>query len=259
MALPVFIDAGQFEQVVTNLVINARDSMPEGGEIRIRTSITQGSLPGQAPKPMARIEVQDTGHGISPEIQQEIFEPFFTTKEVGYGTGLGLATVLKIVQDSGGYIDLDSEMGRGTVFAVYLPMNKGEIVGEQLAPKDRIEKGSGHILVVEDDAYIRRSTSKLLERAGFTTATAIDGQAALALLVSGATFDLVLSDVVMPQMTGVELRAAIKENWPDLPVQLMTGYADASALPLEERAGILSKPFQPGDLVRAIQSTLDRE
>jgi len=258
-SLPVLIDPGQLEQIITNLVVNARDSMPQGGRIDVTTSLTHIEPgPGEPPHVRSSLQVRDTGEGIPPEIQERVFEPFFTTKDAGHGTGLGLATVLSIVQQHGGHIDLDSTPGVGTAMTIHLPLDAGETSKEERASNEGPLETSGRVLVVEDDAGIRKITAKLLRQAGFETLVASDGQAAFEQLDAGAGVDLVLSDVVMPRMSGVELRDVVGTRWPALPVLLMTGYADVEVLPVDQRDGVLSKPFQPGDLVRAVLRVLDR-
>jgi PAS domain S-box-containing protein len=240
----VRIDPGQLDQVITNLVVNARDAMPDGGQVSIETGL-EGEL--------AVIDVTDQGGGISPEDLPQIFDPFFTTKAVDRGTGLGLATVLGIVQEAGGDIQVRSAPGEGTRMRVLLPRHvQAPPVGTN-AKESRTGAMSGRILVVEDEPAVRRLIARTLERAGLQCRAVSDGQEALRTLEEGFRADVVLSDVVMPNLSGTELARLVATRWPDLPVILMTGYA-GDDVPTDWP--VIAKPFAPRQLIEAITKAL---
>jgi PAS domain S-box-containing protein len=253
---PVLIDPTSLEQVVMNLALNARDAMPSGGELRVEVSnveATQPGGPGGVPVGRwTRLIVQDTGCGMTPEVRSRIFEPFFTTKETGKGTGLGLATVFGIVEQAGGSIAVDSQ---GTRFSVYLPAAAS---APAEAPRERQQPARGRgqrVLVVEDDASARRTVVQMLASAGYAVLEAAAPDEAL-LLTSGVRVELVLTDLVMPQMRGQELAARLRAAHPGLPIVFMSGYADLpEALPAG--APVLSKPFSQGTLMAAIERGLE--
>ena len=261
-------DPGQLEQVVMNLVVNARDAMPCGGRITIETANvdlderTAQRLPGPIrPGPYVMLAVTDTGHGMDKETQSRIFEPFFTTKEKG--TGLGLSTVYGIVKQSGGYIWVYSEPGQGTTFEVYLP--RVEAVAEPATGADRLGEargGSETILVVEDEGAVRDLVRRSLERKGYTVLCASSTDEALTL---GSRRDrpihLLLTDVVMPQMSGYELARRLTLLRPEMRVLYMSGYPEngtAQRAMMEPGAWLLEKPFTPYELTSAVRRVLDR-
>jgi CheY-like chemotaxis protein len=264
-------DRGQIEQVLINLVLNARDAMPEGGRLLIETrnaSLGQDgahSDPDVKPGDYALLGITDTGIGMTPDVCRSVFEPFFTTKELGKGTGLGLSTCYGIVKQSGGQIHVYSEPGRGTTFKVYLPHVAGPA---QPAPKPqeparaRAPRGNETILVAEDDPQLRIMVIRMLEELGYTVHSAADGHEALALLATHAGgIDLVFSDVVMPRMGGSELAASLRATDERFRVLLTSGYTE-SALALTDaealRADFLPKPFTPAALALKIREILDR-
>jgi PAS domain S-box-containing protein len=261
-AVPVLADRTQLEQVLMNLALNARDAMQGGGTLTIEIGITPVE-PG-APQ-RATLVVSDTGVGMPPEVEARIFEPFFTTKAPGHGSGLGLATVHGIVKQSGGTIDVKSREGEGTSFTITLPLAAGSRVrpttGEMNTIRDskQGEGGSpaGTVLIAEDEEAVRAIAQRLLERAGYRVLTARHGADALRVLdQAGETVDLILSDIVMPEMGGVELAARAAEVIPGLPVILMSGYTDNDLGPINEEgmvAGFISKPFTSETLLETVK------
>jgi two-component system, cell cycle sensor histidine kinase and response regulator CckA len=270
---PVKADLHQFEQVIINLAVNSRDAMPGGGKLTIRTANVDeresrelGSLqilPGE----YVLIEVRDTGCGMSEEVKQKIFEPFFSTKEVGRGTGLGLSTVFGIVKQSGGYIHVESEEGRGTAMCVYLPRHQ-EAPGEvEPKPERRVEKpkdltGRGTVLLVEDEDAVRSFAARALGQRGYQVLEASTGTEALDVFESHqGDVDLVLSDVVMPEMDGPTLMAKLRRDRPDLKIIFISGYAEDSFrkhLADNEDFMFLQKPFDLKELAAAVKAALQR-
>ncbi|MBA3442057.1 MAG: PAS domain S-box protein [Pyrinomonadaceae bacterium] len=258
-------DPSQVEQVIMNLVVNARDSMPNGGRLtietrnlelddayRIRRHVTL------APGPYVMLAVSDTGCGIDAGMQARIFEPFFTTKELGKGTGLGLSTVHGIVVQSGGDIHVRSEIGRGTTFDIYLPQveDVAEVVKTKV-DETTLSKGTQTILLVEDEETVRRLAARILERQGFHLLQAPDGIEALRVAEDyQGVIDLMLTDVVMPEMRGPELAEQIAITRPQMPVLFMSGYNETG---LAEQAGVnfIQKPFTPQSLLRQIHGVLE--
>ena len=261
-------DPGQIEQVVLNLALNARDAMPEGGQLLIATSAgmldpDDVRLPagGQA-GPCAVLTVCDTGVGIAPETQEHIFEPFFTTKPRGQGTGLGLATVHGIVRQSGGHIWFTSEPGHGTTFIVYLPAADGAVhsttvrrAGDHACPP------GGTVLLVEDDEGVRLLTRQILLRAGFSVLEATDGQAALTLAAGhSGPIDVLLTDVVMPRgLNGMQLAATLRASRPAIAVVYMSGYIENAQIDRSMQAGdgrFIQKPFTAETLINVLNEAL---
>lgn len=251
----VWADPGQLQQVIMNLVVNARDAMPRGGTLLIETGLVEldEHYPLQHPtaKPGVHVVlvVTDTGCGMDPATRSRIFEPFFTTKEPGKGTGLGLSTVYGIVKQSGGHIWVYSEVGRGTTFKLYFPPHYGvsrAAAVERAAPLPALASGAT-ILLVEDERPVRSTVRRLLERHGYQVLEAANGLDALELVtLRGGEINLVLSDMVMPGMGGIELAGRVRTIAPKLPVLLMTGYTEeaisrAGERPLDEH--IIEKPF----------------
>jgi PAS domain S-box-containing protein len=258
-------DVAQLEQVVMNLVINARDAMPTGGVIHVTTAMREVV----APRPMVgtiategsyvEISVEDEGTGMSAEVMSQIFEPFFTTKALGEGTGLGLATVFGVVAQSGGHVGVESAPGEGARFTVLLPPVEGKPV--EVAPVGTQARGRGErILVVDDEEVLRRVTARLLERLGYRALTAGSGAEALAMLADPDTaLDLVLTDVMMPEMSGSALAAEVRRRHPAMPVIFVSGYADDSTMTLmveEPRVHFLAKPYATGELLAMVRLAL---
>lgn len=261
-------DTSQIEQVIMNLAINARDAMPGGGKLQIRTANAEmdqrytRSHPGSRQGNYVLLRVTDTGAGMDPGTLAHIFEPFFTTKEVGKGTGLGLATVYGIVKQSNGYIWVDSTPGRGTTFDIYLPRHLGEPAIEQ-TKTDVAERlrGSENVLLVEDAGPLRKLAQTFLEAAGFRVWSAGCGEEALEVAArSGVNFDLLLTDVVMPGMNGRVLAEQLSPRQPGMKVLYMSGYTDsfiAGHGVLEPETYLVHKPFTEEELIRKAREVLD--
>ena len=261
-------DQSQIEQVIMNLAVNARDAMPAGGKLAIRTANAKfdetytRAHPGSKAGNYVLLEVTDTGTGMDAATLTHIFEPFFTTKERGKGTGLGLATVYGIVKQSNGYIWVDSRLGKGTSFEIYLPEHVGQPAAEKQEP-DSGEKlrGSERILLVEDAEPLRKLAHNFLEAAGFGVFSAGSGEAALEVTGrSGMTFDLLLTDVVMPGMNGRALAEHLSPRQPGMKVLYMSGYTDsfiAGHGVLDPGIHLLHKPFTEVVLIRKIRQVLD--
>ena len=261
-------DESQIEQVILNLVVNARDAMPEGGRLTIQTKLVDVDDAfvehhvGIRPGPHILITVSDTGEGMGPETLEHIFEPFFTTKEKGKGTGLGLATVYGIVQQSDGNIWVYSEPGQGTVFKVYLPrVNRaGRAAGEENGAQQPM-KGSETILVVEDENTVRLVTVSNLKKAGYDVLEARDGDDACRIAAEhGGPIDLVVTDVVMPRMNGPKMVKEVRKGRPNVKVLYMSGHADDALVHhgvIEEGLAFLEKPFTRVELTKQVREVLD--
>ena len=266
---PVHADRGQLEQVVINLALNARDAMPRGGRFSIEsanvvldeTYLSRHPATAIAPGSYVRLVVSDTGSGIPPEVQARIFEPFFTTKPVGQGTGLGLSMVYGIVKQSGGFVWVYSEPGQGTAFKLYLP--RVGLLPEARGPmaEGSVPRGEETVLVVEDDEMVRLLTARLLASRGYTPIEARNGNQALALVrAHPGEIQLVLSDVVMPELGGAEFARRLAELQPELPILFMSGFTDDEVVRrglLDPDAPYLQKPFDAGSLARRVREILD--
>jgi two-component system, cell cycle sensor histidine kinase and response regulator CckA len=261
-------DPGQLEQVIVNLGVNARDAMPDGGTLVIETKpVSKADVRAMRSKILpigdyALLSIADAGTGISKENLAKIFEPFFTTKEVGKGTGLGLSTVYGIVKQSGGFIFAESEIGKGTRFDIYLPVHEGGMPPPTtLATLDAPPKdvwGTGRLLVVEDEPMVRAVAERALVRQGYTVETACDGEEALALFAEGKSYDLVVSDVVMPNMDGPAMARALRVQRPDMRILFMSGYAEEQlrqSINLDKVA-FLPKPFSVQQIAEAVRDAL---
>jgi two-component system cell cycle sensor histidine kinase/response regulator CckA len=305
---PVRADVTQLEQVILNLAVNARDAMPEGGKLTIRTVNVPAAEIGRhqakdqpIDMPAAdsvMIEVTDTGTGIPEDIRQKIFDPFFSTKEVGKGTGLGLSTVYGIVKQSGGYIFVDSQMGKGTTFRIFLPRHvevaeapkpvlaapaepvptapaamlvSGEATTERpaaaapppapaIAPPPRDDTGAGTILLVEDEEAVRAFASRALASRGYTVLEAGSGVEAMEVMAeNGGRVDLVVSDVVMPEMNGPTLLGELRKTNPEIKVIFVSGYAEEAFrndLPEGQAFAFLPKPFSLKQLIEAVKEQI---
>ena len=266
--IAVNVDPGQLEQALLNLAVNARDAMPVGGLLRLRTrsvhlaertQVERGTLlPGE----YVTISVEDEGAGMSPEVRSRIFEPFFTTKPIGSGTGLGLAMVLSVVQQAGGQVHVQSEPGVGTTITLYLPAVASVAKRESLRPHAAALRGTGRILVVDDEEGVRTVLQRLLRRIGYEVDAVGDGHTALAMLrVEPLRFDLVLSDILMPNMTGLELAEEIIGAKMPISIVLMTGFADNATVREAtdtHRLPVLRKPFEVDQLAVIVEDALAR-
>jgi two-component system cell cycle sensor histidine kinase/response regulator CckA len=271
----VKVDQSQLEQVIINLVVNARDAMPHGGTVTIRTRNVRQNEPvlrGQDEMPAGEyvvIEVTDTGVGISKENLQRIFEPFFSTKEPGSGTGLGLATVYGVVRQTGGFVSVESRVGHGSTFTVYVPaLSESERAQAVHAAEDyREEKpgpdltGAGTILLVEDEDAVRVFSARALRNKGYNVFEARSGEEALAVLdKDGGKIDLTVTDVVMPQMDGPTLYKRIRERWPDMKVVFVSGYTEdrlREQFTSGESIHFLGKPFTLKQLAGKVKEVLE--
>lgn len=267
--LPVIADSYQFEQILMNLVTNARDAMPKGGTLTVVTTAVTlsrefSSVKGCVkPGSYALITVTDTGEGMDNETQKRIFEPFFTTKEVGKGTGLGLAVVYGIIEQHEGCITVESEPGAGTTFRIYLPLIPTEAIEESKPLADETPVGGSEtILLVEDDNAVRILTRKLLEEFGYKVIEAVDGADAISKFIENSeAIDLVLSDLIMPKMSGKEALDEIRKIRPMVKIIFSSGYAPDTVrekVSLEEDVNLISKPVFPSELLRKVRSVLDR-
>jgi CheY-like chemotaxis protein len=247
-------DRASLEQVVLNLAVNARDAMPEGGTIRFSTGFVSDSAGSRA-----RLEVRDTGGGMDDESRRRIFEPFYTTKQGG--TGLGLSTVQDIVERIRGEVRVDSQLGVGTRFVIELP------IAEVLSPKAtrpadpaEVPVRVGRLLLVEDDDMVRKSTRRILERSGYRVSSAIDGRDALLFLQADGAIDVIVTDLNMPRLGGLQLALELESLGFEIPVIFVSGRVEAPPDAPDSfrfRTSFIQKPFYPADLLRAVADCLD--
>lgn len=258
-------DPGQLQQVIMNLVVNARDAMPRGGKLIIQVEdVELGEEYADAhsdvgPGRYVMLAISDTGAGMDEDTQRRIFEPFFTTKEAGKGTGLGLSMVWGIVKQSGGHIWVYSELGKGTTFKIYLPRVEAPVVPQRLPEKVAISQGNETILLVEDQLQLRELTSRILQGYGYKVLQAANGEQALMICKRENAIHLVLTDIVMPGITGVELGKRLREYLPAVKLVYMSGYTDDVIFrqgALEPTAAYLEKPFTPEGLAAKIREVL---
>ena len=274
---PVKVDVSQFEQVIVNLAVNARDAMPDGGTLTVKTGnvstddAAQLSYKGMPAADYVRIDMIDTGTGIPAEIIDKIFEPFFSTKEVGKGTGLGLSTVYGIVKQTGGFVYVDSEAGKGTAFHIFLPRHRPELethpepqatngaATEGAKPKQDLT-GQGTILLVEDEDGLRSLNARGLRSRGYSVIEAANGVEAIeALAEKDGAVDLVVSDVVMPEMDGPTMLKEMRAKNPGVRIIFVSGYAEDAfekSLPENQQFAFLPKPFTLAQLVAAVKETM---
>jgi CheY-like chemotaxis protein len=259
-------DPAMLEQALVNLVVNARDAITGSGTVTIETKNVvlgaAGQEPGLSPGPYVQISVIDTGCGMTPEVRARIFEPFFTTKEKGKGTGLGLATVYGGVRQAQGDIIVDSQVGVGSSFRIFLPATTEEMPLQGTVPKSPPPRGGKEtILVAEDETPVRHLVRRMLQRDGYQVIDAPSAEDALALVARHpGTIDLLLTDIVMPEMSGLQLAARLSAQHPSVRVVLMSGYLDN---PQEQREILkkglpfLPKPFTQQELLALVRATLD--
>jgi len=264
----VFIDRGQLEQVVMNLVLNARDAMPTGGHLKVHIDnvrldeVAVATMPDVTAGEYVMLSVSDTGTGMSNETKQRIFEPFYTTKRVGEGTGLGLSTVMGIVRQNNGSILVYTELGHGTTIKVYLPKMTNADGSNALTTTEQntIVGGSEHILLVEDDGHLKGLLTKLLKKLGYQVTTADDGEMALKVYREAGPFDLLITDIIMPKSTGPALVETLRKLNPELSVVFMSGYTgdvlQNHNIHIHETS-FLHKPFTVPDLSVAVRAALD--
>ena len=260
-------DAGQLDQIVINLAVNARDAMPHGGKLIIETAVfdldesfAHEHLPMSAGRNVM-LAISDNGIGMDEATRSRIFEPFFTTKEIGKGTGLGLATVYGIVKQSGGDIWVYSEPGNGTTFKIYLPSAESKLESAQQRQADELppSRQGVTILLVEDDAIMRRLTRKMLEEHGYRVLEAEDGRSALDVIASSkAPVDLALTDVAMKGMNGPELVLRLIDSYPAMKVVYMSGYTGelVAHQGLDSSIRLLEKPFTRAALLKTLDAAL---
>jgi two-component system cell cycle sensor histidine kinase/response regulator CckA len=262
----VRLDPSQLEDAVLNLAINSRDAMPDGGALRIETAnVRLNDREAQAhidvtPGDYVRLSVTDTGTGISAEIVERVTEPFFTTKEPGKGTGLGLSMIYGFAKQSGGHLTISSENGVGTIVSLFFPRVEAETAAASIPSKQAtIRLGSARILVVEDNASVRNATSALLGSLGYQVEAVESAKVALSRLMERA-FDVVFSDVVMPDMNGIALAREVRRSYPNIGVLLTSGFSTSLPSTIELRelgAGFLPKPYRKMELAAAIETILD--
>ncbi|MGD1886236.1 MAG: response regulator, partial [Cohaesibacteraceae bacterium] len=271
---PVMADLTQLENVLINLAVNARDAMPRGGSLKMTTrnvmeeECASFGLKGFVPADYVLAAVTDTGTGIPPEILDKIFEPFFTTKDVGKGTGLGLSTVYGTIKQTGGFIYPDSTVGEGTTFSIFLPRYQGaeaavtEAAQIQNQPQEDLT-GAASVLLVEDDESVRMVNATLLRSGGYTVFEADSGVEALDVLEEEAdTIQLIVSDVVMPEMDGPTLLQEVRTRYPDMKFIFVSGYAEdafAKNLPEDQPFTFLAKPFTMKDFAETVKRVLAGE
>ena len=266
---PVTVDVSQLENAIINLCVNARDAMASGGRLLIE--VTTADLDADfarahgleiEPGRFVMLSISDTGSGMSRETRKRIFEPFYTTKEKGKGTGLGMAMVYGFIKQSGGYVNVYSELGAGTTVKIYLPAsaaNVSERSGEDAsAPEDFA--GTGHVLLVDDDHEVRATVAETIETFGYTVTEAASGPSAVACLDNGAKFDLLITDVMLPGgMSGVDIVKAARERFPVMPIILQSGYSGKLIVPeklLDKQTVYLSKPFTDSSLAARFRELL---
>jgi nitrogen-specific signal transduction histidine kinase/CheY-like chemotaxis protein len=260
-------DPCQVEQIIVNLIVNARDAMPRGGSVTIETANT--TLDDQTvlkhlsvlPREYVMLAVTDTGTGMDQETQRRIFEPFFTTKDVGKGTGLGLSTVYGIVKQSGGYIRVISEPGQGTTFKIYLPRMDDSTTGTVETQEISVPRGSETILLVEDEDVVRGLTKKILMQAGYNVLDAKGGEEAIRMCrAHHGPIELLVTDVVMPELSGKEVADRLLELRPTIRILFMSGYTDEAIIQhgvLDANVEFIQKPFTWIALTRKVRDVLN--
>ncbi|MEM6792359.1 MAG: PAS domain S-box protein [Acidobacteriota bacterium] len=266
----IYADQGQIEQIILNLAVNARDAMPDGGSLRLGTrrarmpsddpSLPRTPVPGD----YVILKVEDTGTGMEKKVREHLFEPFFTTKGRGHNTGLGLAIVYGIIKQSGGFIEVESAEGEGSVFHLFFPIHvppKPKIPESSAAHGQPVPRGSERVLLVEDETSVRTLVRQILELQGYRVMAARNARAAIALCdEQESSPDLLLTDVVMPGRSGLALAEDLKQRFSDLKILFMSGYTDSHTgvkLLTQQKAAFLPKPFSPEALARKVREVLD--
>jgi PAS domain S-box-containing protein len=255
-------DASELELALLNMAVNARDAMPNGGRLCLQGSnvvLGAGDLAGEAEGPFVALTMTDTGVGIPPDILPKVFEPFFTTKDVDKGTGLGLSQVYGFVQQSGGRLNIETELDKGTAITLYLPRSEASASGGGEKPEDEASARvrTAFVLLVEDNPQVAEVAARLLDQLGHRTRIVGSADAALALLESGERPELVFSDMVMAgELDGLDLARQVRRRWPDIPVLLATGYSQAAERMPKREFRILAKPYGLADLNRALNAAL---
>lgn len=264
--LPILIERSRIEQVLWNLAVNARDAMPRGGQLSIRARLCRTADLEELGEGLdiserwVALQVTDDGVGMNPSVQRQIFEPFFSTKPEDKGVGLGLATALAIVHQAGGRIDVESQPGTGTTFRLWIPATQALPIAATPAPAATRPTKTARVMVVEDNELVRSVLTRLLRNAGYELLEAEDGQVAFDLAQSGADFDLLVSDVVMPRLSGPELAMRLRASRPELPVLFLSGYHEDEVLRrgnIAPPCRLLTKPASRNDLMSAIVELLE--
>jgi CheY-like chemotaxis protein len=264
----VVVDPIQLEAALANLATNARDAMPKGGRLSIATANRRldedyaSQHPDVTPGDFVMLQVSDTGFGMPPEIVAKVFEPFFTTKERGAGTGLGLSMVFGFMRQSGGHINVYSEVGVGTTFRLYLPRDCSAVNADAEPDGRPAARGHGErVLAVEDDAALRRLAQKQLGQLGYRVETAANATQALELLEQDGPFDVLFTDVVMAgKVDGIDLARIVLDRWPATKIVMTSGFPDHAVdgyAPLASNVHLLSKPYQKDDLARLLRDALE--
>jgi CheY-like chemotaxis protein len=260
-------DPGQIEQVLMNLAVNARDAMPKGGTLTVRTQnihMTEAEAalrPPMTANDYVRLSVTDTGHGMDEQTKAHIFEPFFTTKEVGKGTGLGLATVYGVVKQSGGFIWVESAPEKGATFEIYLPLASGPVMRVDTEPRlSAAPSGHETVLIVEDEPDVRELACRFLRVKGYAVLEAKDGVEALEVAAGyKGTIHAIVTDMVMPRMGGADLIRSLQKSRPEILVIFMTGYSEylkGDLCDIFPNSLIIQKPFSPASLVGIVREAL---
>jgi CheY-like chemotaxis protein len=256
-------DPTQLEVMILNLAINSRDAMPGGGRLRIETrnvaEVPQALGAELPPGEYVALAVHDNGCGMPPEVLARAFEPFYTTKLQGKGTGLGLAQLYGFARQSGGTARIESEPGQGTTVTIYLPRTHAEAPDLAVDIPEKPEPGSARVLVVDDDEGVRCVAAAIVEELGFKVLSAATGREALQILAADPRIDLLLTDIVMPEMTGVELARQVRERYPDLPILFASGYADVRTFGEElETETVLKKPFRIAEVAARLREVIEQ-
>jgi PAS domain S-box-containing protein len=263
----VYMDPAQLTQILANLVLNARDAMPDGGSLTLATGFETleparaAQHPGTRAGAFVRLSIADTGIGMDDTIQAHLFEPFFTTKRMGTGAGLGLATVYGLVQQAGGFVEVETAPARGTTMSLFLPVTAAPCLDDEQGDFAAVRGGTETVLIVEDEDSVRALTHTILSRLGYKVTNATGPAEAIALARDGRRFDIIISDVVMPGMTGWRMIREMEQITPGFKVLYVSGFAEAEADGGSELhadpAHFLAKPFTPAELAKKVRAQLD--